>query len=54
VILPDVRAAQMADYEENRHTYDELFGMPDPIAEQVDELIRQVDPTQDKTEGGIA
>jgi tetratricopeptide (TPR) repeat protein len=54
VIEPDVRAAQLAEYEDNRHTYDELFGCPDPIADQVDELIRQVDPTQDKTEGGTA
>lgn len=54
VIEPDIRAAQMAEYEDNRHTYDELFGTADPITEQVDELIRQVDPTQDQAEGGIA
>jgi tetratricopeptide (TPR) repeat protein len=54
VIEPDVRAAQMADYEDNRHTYDELFGTSDPITEQIDELIAQVDPAQDQSEGGIA
>ena len=54
VILPDVRAAQMAEYEDNRHTYDELFGMSDPITEQVDELIAQVDPNQEQSEGEIA
>lgn len=54
VIEPDVRAAQMAEYEDNRNTYDELFGTADPITEQVDELIAQVDPTQEQSEGEIA
>lgn len=54
IIESDVRTAAMAEYEDNRNTYDELFGTADPIADQVDELIAQVDPTQDQCEGGIA
>lgn len=54
VIQPDLRTAEIAEHENSRNTYDELFGASDPIAEQIDGLIAQVDPTREQAEGEIA
>jgi len=54
VIEPDRRVTAIAAHDDNRNTYEELFGVVDPIAEQVDGLMAQVDPTQQVEEGGVA